>query len=274
MQRAIKEHALVQYEYYPILCSLSKEEEEEYQRLTKQISKQPIEEHGKKKLTEIGKQLLFKRSRLVAGAEEKVPLLKSLLEKRKNDKYILVYCGATKGFEHYEGEKEKQIDIVEKIIGNDLGMSTHRFTADEDGRTRRLIKEGFADGDYQVVTAIKCLDEGVNIPNIQTAYILASSRNPKEFIQRRGRVLRTAKGKERAVIYDFVTLPRPLDEIKFGDYEVDRSMVIGELSRVYEFGRYSINSRIADEFLDDIMNAYDTEISDDELLKGLEAYDD
>lgn len=274
LQRAIKEHALVQYEYYPILCSLTKEEEEEYERLTKQISKQLIEEHGKKKLTEIGKQLLFKRSRLVAGAEEKVPLLKSLLEKKKNDKYILVYCGATKGFEHYEGEKEKQIDIVEKMIGNELGMSTHRFTADEDGRTRRLIKEGFADGDYQVVTAIKCLDEGVNIPNIQTAYILASSRNPKEFIQRRGRVLRTAKGKERAVIYDFVTLPRPLDEIKFGDYEVDRSMVIGELSRVYEFGRYSINSRIADEFIDDIMNAYDTEISEDELLKGLEAYDD
>lgn len=274
LEKAIREGALVPYEYYPVLCALTQEEEEEYERLTKQIMSQFVKKNGKEILTELGKTLSYKRTRIVAGAEEKVPTLKLLLKDMLSEKHILVYCGATRGLENYKGEREKQIDIVERMIGNDLGMSTHRFTAEEDSNTRRLIKEGFANGDYQVVTAIKCLDEGVNIPNIQIACILASSKNPKEFIQRRGRVLRRAKGKNRAVIYDFVTLPRPLGQIKFGDFEKDKTMVIRELTRVYEFGRFSINSRVADEFMEDISSAYSTEITEDDLLKGLEDNDD
>lgn len=270
LERAIHEQALVEYEYYPVLVSLSFDELREYEKLTKQMSKFIVNENGKISFSESGKMLVYKRTRLVAGAEEKIKKLNELLQDYKNKKHILVYCGATRGLESYKGEKERQIDIVERLIGNQLGMTTHRFTAEEDNNTRRLIKEGFSDGDYQVITAIKCLDEGVNIPNIHTAFILASSRNPKEFIQRRGRVLRKSNGKNRATIYDFVTLPRPLSEVTFGDIDLDRALVIGELARMYEFGRYSINSRYAMKMIEDIKDAYSLEIPNDELEVNME----
>ena len=272
IERAIKEKALVEYEYHPIMLSLRDDELEEYQRLTAQITKYLINDNGKITVSESGKQLLFKRSRLIAGAEDKLDMLRKQLLGYKNHKHILVYCGATRGFEQYPGQKERQIDRVERIIGRELEMTTHRFTSEENMSTRKLLKEGFADGEYQVLTAIKCLDEGVNIPNIQTAFILASSRNPKEFIQRRGRVLRRAEGKDRAVIYDFITLPRRLRDVRFGDFENDRALVIGEMARIYEFGRYSINSRKADKVLEEIKEAYNVDILNEDLDGMMEAY--
>lgn len=93
-----------------------------------------------------------------------------------------------------------KLDLVTQKLRCDYGISVQRFTAEEDLKERQNIKEYFKDGLYQVITAIKCLDEGVNIPGIQTAFILSSSRNPKEFIQRRGRLLRRSEGKVKAII--------------------------------------------------------------------------
>ena len=271
LEKAIAEKSLVEYEYYPILISLLPEELEEYQKLTKQLAKNIESKNGKTRLSKIGQQILFKRSRLIAGAEEKLPKLYELMDAHRDESHILVYCGATRGFETIPGEKERQIDRVEKMLGKELGMSTHRFTSEENMKTRKLLKEGFADGDYQVITAIKCLDEGVNIPNIHMAFILASSRNPKEFIQRRGRVLRKAPNKFRAIIYDLISLPRDLNSVRFGDFEEDRALVIGELARVFEFGRYSINSRVADQLIDDVKATYGIEyINNEDLGKMME----
>lgn len=90
-------------------------------------------------------------------------------------------------------------------------MKVSQFTSNESVEERAVLKREFAKGDtLQALIAIKCLDEGVNIPSIKTAFILASTTNPKEYIQRRGRVLRLSEGKEYAEIYDFITLPRPL----------------------------------------------------------------
>ena len=89
----------------------------------------------------------------------------------------------------------------------------------------------------QALVAIKCLDEGVNIPNIHTAFILASSTNPKEYIQRRGRVLRKAPGKDYAVIYDFVTLPFPIDEIEMQSEAVILASLTQDQSGVFQTHR-------------------------------------
>jgi superfamily II DNA or RNA helicase len=92
-------------------------------------------------------------------------------------------------------------------------MRVSKFTSEENAAEREIIKEDFADGTMlQALVAIRCLDEGVNIPGIKTAFILASSTNPKEYIQRRGRVLRKAPNKLFAKIYDFITLPRNIEE--------------------------------------------------------------
>lgn len=90
-----------------------------------------------------------------------------------------------------------QIDYVCEILGNEIEMRVGRFTSKETVNEREIIKEKFSKGDMlQVLVAIKCLDEGVNIPSVETAFILASSTNPKEYIQRRGRVLRKYPGKK------------------------------------------------------------------------------
>lgn len=151
-----------------------------------------------------------------------------------------------------------------------VGMDVAQFTSRENMETRAAIKEQFQRGDrLQAIVAIKCLDEGVNIPGIRTAFILASTTNPKEYIQRRGRVLRKAQNKPYAVIYDFVTLPRPLDSVSSLTTEQaqrDLTLVKNELARIKEFGRLSQNSMDANNLIWDIQEAY--HITDEESEEG------
>ena len=183
-----------------------------------------------------------------------------------------MYCGATIAEDEDSGEESRQIDLVTQKLRYEYGMSVQRFTAEEDLKERRNIKEHFQDGLYQVITAIKCLDEGVNIPGIQTAFILSSSRNPKEFIQRRGRLLRRSEGKKKAVIYDFVTLPRDLDDVLPTNYDEDKSIVLGELARINEFGKLASNREKAEELMSRIMDSYGVYIDIEEETKKAEDY--
>ena len=81
-------------------------------------------------------------------------------------------------------DEARQIDIVANMLGNDLHMRVSKFTSEEDAEERERIKDDFAAGtQLQALVAIRCLDEGVNIPSIKTAFILASSTNPKEYVQ-------------------------------------------------------------------------------------------
>ena len=150
-------------------------------------------------------------------------------------------------------------------------MKVTHFTSNESAAEREMIKRKFATADpYQAIVAIKCLDEGVNIPSIKTAFILASTTNPKEYIQRRGRVLRLAKDKPFAVIYDFVTLVRPLDEAnEFSvDYNCERALAKRELARIKEFGEIALNSRDSDELINDIECAY--RITEEDLEEDID----
>ena len=270
LEKAIKEGYLVEYEYHPIYVFLTARELQEYRKLTKQIKQCIIFKNETRILNEAGKMLQFKRSRLLAGAENKVEILLSLLQKYKHDKYMLIYCGATSFYDDKKENEVRQIEYITQMMEQELGMRVHKFTSEENMKQRNLIKECFADGTYQAITAIRCLDEGVNIPDIRTAFILASSRNPKEFIQRRGRLLRKAKEKERAVIFDFVTLPRPFDKIAYGDYEEDKTIILGELARIYEFGRLAVNPIESDNVMDEIQEVYGEYIDIVEEMKRME----
>ncbi len=270
LKDAIEQGALVHYDYHPIPVYLTAEELDRYQEITKQLRRYIVIENNVPKISESGKLLLFRRNRILAGAKNKVALLMDMIEPYKDDKYILVYCGAAMTSDDESDVEERQIDLITSKLRNELKMSVQRFTAEENLAERVNIKKYFATGQYQAITAIKCLDEGVNIPGIKTAFILSSSRNPKEFIQRRGRLLRKAEGKEKAVIYDFVTLPRPLDDVVRGDYESDKSIIIGELARISEFGELSDNYIEAELMKDKIMDAYDVQIDIEAELEKLE----
>lgn len=272
LKRAIKEGKLTPYYYYPVVVYLDEDEMEQYRDISYRVSKEcHKDKHGNLKITDKGKRFLLQRARIVAGAKSKLVELKKLMQNYKNDTHILVYCGATRvqTFEYDESEHdeegERQIVAVSKILGNELGMKVTHFTSNESAEEREVIKRRFASADpYQAIVAIKCLDEGVNIPSIKTAFILASTTNPKEYIQRRGRVLRLASNKPYAVIYDFVTLVRPLEEVNpySTDYNCERALAKRELARIKEFGEIALNSRDSDELINDLECAYELSIEE------------
>ena len=224
------------------------------------------DKRGGYKLNKHGEILALKRARIIAGATDKLKTLREEISPYVNDNNILVYCGATNVLDEQldsssdDASDIRQIEAVTNILGNELGMDVAQFTSNENIETRSAIKEQFQRGDrLQAIVAIKCLDEGVNIPGIRTAFILASTTNPKEYIQRRGRVLRKAPNKPYAVIYDFVTLPRPLDSVPSLTTEQakrDLSLVKNEFLRIKEFGRLSQNSMDAYNLIWDIQETY------------------
>lgn len=268
LEKAIGEGKLTPYKYYPVIVSLSDIELQEYDNLTTQIAKcLTKDKRGKTVLSEKGKRLALQRSRLVAGASGKIQALEKYIMPYIEDKHILVYCGATTVFDgnqenmQIDNDEIRQIDLVTDLLGNKLHMKVSQFTSKENVEERNILKREFADGsNLQALIAIKCLDEGVNIPKIKTAFILASTNNPKEYIQRRGRVLRLAEGKDYAEIYDFITLPRKLDEVTgITEEQMKRELTLvkNELCRAEEFARIALNSVIASAIIDDIRTAYD-----------------
>lgn len=267
LDRAIEEKKLTKYKYYPIVVTLTEEELEAYDNLSYEIGKCIMKgKNGKMKLSSRGEKLALKRSRIVAGAKNKLTMLEEVIHPYIHDKHILVYCGATKGLEQnqdrtdVDSEDIRQIDAVTDLLGNKLGMEVSQFTSKESVEEREVLKREFSAGDtLKVLIAIKCLDEGVNIPKIKTAFILASTTNPKEYIQRRGRVLRLAEGKEYAEIYDFITLPYDTESVtSLTEAQVKRNstLVKNELRRAEEFSRIAVNMVESASLIDEIKDAY------------------
>lgn len=269
---------LTPYRYHPIVINLEPDELAQYSSLSAEIAKSIIVgRDGRRKLSKRGKILVLKRARLVAAARQKLPALACEIRPYIDDTFILVYCGATKvmvdgestqGVDDYE---TRQIDAVTSLLGDRLGMRVRQFTSRENSAEREEIKRMFESEELQALIAIKCLDEGVNIPMIKTAFILASTTNPREYVQRRGRLLRKDKtGKKiQAEIYDFITLPRSIDEAGYLSEEETRGekrLVYNELVRAREFAELAENRAQITSMLDNIEESFFG-------LAGIEAYD-
>lgn len=258
---------LTPYRYHPVIVYLEYDELQEYTQLSRQIAKAKVSKNGKRRLSERGKQLVLKRARLVAAAHQKLPALKREITPYAQDDYMLVYCGATKvevdagevpGVDDYE---LRQIDAVTHILGDELNMRVRQFTSRENSAEREEIKTMFANADLQALIAIKCLDEGVNIPMIKTAFILASTTNPREYVQRRGRLLRkdTLGLKRHAEIYDFITLSRPAEEaavLPDEDVSSEKRLAYNELIRAREFADLAENRAQVSQILDAIEEGF------------------
>ena len=187
------------------------------------------------------------------------------IEPYKNENKILIYCGATKysediqGFDSGNRDDVRQIETIALKLYEKFGMSIAKFTADESSEERSSIIKRFEEKHLQAIVAIRCLDEGVNIPMIETAFILASSTNPKEYIQRRGRVLRLCSGKIKAVLYDFVTLPYDFSiALAKGssENEMYSALIRNELARMKEFGSLALNKSRAMSLIDRIEKCF------------------
>lgn len=253
LERAIKEDKLTPYYYYPIPINLDDDELLEYNELTEKVRKILRTTKKGEPMPKTAETLLIKRARIIAGARNKLKALYDIIkDKYTDDNNLLIYCGATtvENSSYIEGkvddEEKRQIEIVLNMLGNDLGMRVSKFTSEENAAEREVIKQNFSEGKMlQALVAIRCLDEGVNIPGIKTAFILASSTNPKEYIQRRGRVLRKAPNKPFAKIYDFITLPRDINEPMNGSEYLDSeySLIKREYERMEDFAHLAENSK-------------------------------
>lgn len=278
LKEAIRDDVLTPYYYYPVLVTLSEDEQVEYIELTNQIKKNSYPDGNTVKLKKYGEMLALKRARIIATAENKINVLKETIEPMKSENNLLIYCGTGKVGESSEDE-ERQIERVCKVLGNELDMRIAKYTSDESTEKRLEIGEQYKRGELQAVVAIKCLDEGVNIPSIKKAFILASSTNPREYIQRRGRVLRKFKGKDYSYLYDFVTLPVPLDDT--GNYDPVfissfKALARNEVERLKEFASLAVNNSIADDLINKITDMYG--LNEFEKVEGFEqiewSYDD
>lgn len=251
LKDAIENKFLTPYYYYPVFVELADYEKEEYYELSKRISKlYNIDENS-----EILKSLISKRSRIIFNAENKIEKLKEYGDIIKQSENLLVYCGDK------SDENGRYVDNVNRILAFEFGIRTHTFTSKESKRDRERILKMFKNGDLQCLTAIKCLDEGVNIPRLEKAFILASNNDEKQFVQRRGRILRKAEGKEYAVIYDFIVIPTlKNDEVRKLDkdeYELEKKIIFKEIHRFNEFAELAINRIDAYQELVKILKLYD-----------------
>lgn len=229
MEEAIEKKKLCKYDYHIVLSELDDDEMHRYLDLSKKISVQSqIDKTNGDEMSDKLESLTMERARISKKCLSKWPLFFDIFAKYDKKKGSIVYVF------------DKQVDDMVEQIKLRFGLIAYGIVAETSSEDRKKILEGFNSGTIDVLVAIKCLDEGVDIPNCHTEFILASSTNPREFIQRRGRVLRTSKTNPDKVanIYDFVTTGTNSNFYTNSD---KLSVIIRELPRVAEFVRLSRN---------------------------------
>ena len=229
---------LTPYEYHVTFIELNADEMAEWREISEKISRLAWKiEAGKK--DEYLESLFLMRRRILETAHAKIETLNELIEKfgPRNLEYTLIYA---------TDKDPGQLQDVNRLLKS-YGILFHQLTAEETSKPAKSksILDSFQSGDLKVLTAKRVLDEGVNVPQIMRAYILASTTVRRQWVQRRGRLLRTCKaiGKEFAVIHDLVTLP---PEVAAGGAVDDdaKKIVNSELDRVWEFARLSQNAAV------------------------------
>ncbi|MEV0156005.1 DEAD/DEAH box helicase family protein [Micromonospora sp. NPDC050686] len=254
---AIAMGALCRYRYVPRLVELTEEETGRYVDLTTQIAKRLAAGdslEARDSDSPIG-YLLRQRASVLGHAEGKVALLRSDLQARRDLWYQLVYCAeGRRPVEPGDLPGPNQVAEIMNVVGNDLGLAAHSYVADTLRPERRVLLRRFGTGtDLRVLVAMRCLDEGVDIPDARVGYLLASSSNPRQFIQRRGRILRRAPGKDTAEIIDYIAIPQAGAPINF---DVERKLLIRELERANEFGKLAENYEATLEVLRPLKEQY------------------
>ena len=272
MEEAIKNGVLCKYMYYPHLVRLTSEEMDAYVELSEKISKYfnyntcTFDDPD-----EMLKRLLLARKRIIHKAANKLPAFIDIIQKRHDEKgnlkYSLIYVpegnkpdyiGRTDDFDKSEDinddeEADHLINIYTQAVTEvDERVTVRKFTSDQ--KDRKEILDDFAAGKLHVLTSMKCLDEGVDVPRSELAVFCSSTGNPRQFIQRRGRVLRTHPDKKIAELHDLVVVPEVSPNSS--SYRMEQSLLRGELLRVNNFALLSENPSYSETELREVMDHY------------------
>ena len=271
MKKALESGWLCNYTYIPHVVHLTDVELDEYISISKQLLKflDPITK-GYKKCKEV-EFLLLARKRIIHKAHNKknvfAKILRDEFQKRKNLKYTLVYVpeGVEPNYDEVDvgiETDEQDISLIDEytkaVSQTDYSVMVKQYTANTQNRS--AVIRGFEQGNIHVLTSMKCLDEGVDVPRSELAIFCASTGNPRQFIQRRGRVLRLHKDKTHAVIHDLVVVPIIKDDD--ATYEMERNLVRKEIERVVDFSELSLNSMDTYNSLRPILEYYNLNLTD------------
>jgi superfamily II DNA or RNA helicase len=260
MEKALEYGFLTGYKYFPIIVELTEGEFEEYTEISKKLLKFFDFEKGKFKEDPIVEILLLKRKNIIHKASNKLNLFSSIigqLIKNKKDQFVFAYIpeGNT---QNAEGDRVKILNQYLRRIHRDFPKIKMNSYTSEDQNLSEILR-GFEDGKIEVLFAMKMLDEGVDIPRAEVGIFASSTGNPRQFIQRRGRLLRKHKDKAFATIYDMVVVPK-LDNNLGELYSIERNLVKNELNRVGYFASLSMNFYDSKETLDDVCQKYDLDL--------------
>lgn len=266
IEYAIEKGYLVQYNYHPIYVDATDDDEAKFNYYSKLMASC----FRNNVCVDIDNLVKYKRSRLrvISTAEEKTNKIQWILSQVKEKNHFIVYCGDGRiyGELDQEGNDLRQIQYIKNIL-TDNGYKVCQFTATEKMDERMKIVESFNKGIIDTMVAIRCLDEGINIPSIEGALLLSSNDDYREFVQRRGRILRTyynrytEKEKKIANIYDVIVLPS----------DSSRQFALIELRRFYEYARLASNNDYCMADLNDLMSRYGIEQEEFQDMEDMEA---
>lgn len=231
---------LTPYLYFPRFITLTDEEMDDYISKTQKIAKlYPKRKKKDQPEDDYIEYLLRERANIIKNAQNKYVALQAILsEMGRQISNLLIYCS--------ENDPEQKANIMRILSGYNVRI--HTFTMDEDATPskeyggisqREYILKKFSEGEYQALVAQRCLDEGVDVPPARSAILMASSTNPRQYIQRIGRVIRRSEGKEVATIYDMIVAPSigkvPPEirnyEKKIFENEIRRAIYVAERSQ-------------------------------------------
>ncbi|AGO59991.1 DEAD/DEAH box helicase family protein [Ferroplasma acidarmanus] len=219
---------IVHYDYIPYFIDLTPDEGEKYIEITKKL----VKIYNVKEFQDVKERLLFKRQNILKNATNKYNILNIIMDnfiKSYNTSNTLIYCSP------------QQIDEVQNLL-SEKNIINHKFTMIEGTKPdkkynglseRDFILHKFSEGAYSTLVAMKCLDEGVDVPSIKNAILMSSSGNLREWYQRMGRILRRDKNKDHAYIYDIIVKPVKSALIEYKNIEY--KLFEKELSRYTEF---------------------------------------
>jgi superfamily II DNA or RNA helicase len=270
LERAIKEDVLCQYYYFPKIIKLTEKEMADYVEISHQLAR--LYSFGKKNegKENIIERLLLKRKRIIHKAKNKliatIEILRTEFQKKGNLKYTFIYVPEGETYEIHEDEDETVVENIRiinqytrEIAKIDDRILVNQFMSGM--KERDEILRQFQKGDIHVIASMKCLDEGVDIPRAEMAVFCSSTGNPRQFIQRRGRILRKHPDKSNAVIFDLVVLPDYEQEVEGNEtYELEKGLVKKELERVMYFASLAKNPYFTEDIFSDVCNHYNLNI--------------
>lgn len=261
IETALSKGFLVPYNYHPIYVHSTQEEEGQFKAYTQKIlscfkNNQCID---KEKLVKS----LRGRLRVISMSSEKQEKLGSIIDGTiENKDHLVVYCGDGRLFDD-KGDEIRHIQSVKSVLTK-KNIKCSQFTAKENMAERMQLVDSFNKNEISALVAIRCLDEGINIPSIKSALILSSNDDYREFVQRRGRILRKYDNKKSADIYDVIVLP-PTDLDAWAKIELRRFREYAHLAQNKDQLSIEINKLLSKYGLtEDDINVYDFDDMEDE----------